>query len=503
LCENYANVAKKESSGRGELTMTYEIRVSEIAQEFGVHRNTIRNWINSGILPVQKGPGRRYLIQWEDYLHLCVKYGREPRHRPEKPGSEQVESKSVAPVVSQPVTPLSYEHGSLFSDSSWIASCLTCGSCAGVCPISGVDDLDPRKIIRMTLFGLNESLLVSDWPWKCTLCAKCEEACPMNIEIVQLMLGLRSHRKRSEVPGSIYRGVVTCLEKGNNLGIPKDDILALLEGLGVELEKESCPGFRTQIDVRGARLLVPISSKIAFSEPDALKWWWKIFHAVGESWTIAGENWDGTNYGFFSGDDDAMKTIVGKMIDNMERLGCQALLLPECGHSYHATRYGLTKWFPEFLQKYKIYTVFDLLLEYIQDKQISLNADLHIKLTTYHDPCHYGRKSLKVFGHGYFNEAREIIRACCHNFIEMVPNRNGNYCCGAGGGSWSMPFAAERTYHGRIKADQIRATGAEMVIASCHSCRDQLKNNLNREFDLGVEVKYLWELVADSLIPTT
>ena len=483
--------------------MIYEIKVNELAEEFGVHRNTIRNWINSGTLPVQEGPGRRYLIQWEDYLRLCEKYGRRPRNAPKKSVQPQAETMPVVSVEKKaiPVTPLGESHKPLF-DSSWTDACLTCGSCAGACPISGVDNLDPRKIIRMALLGMNETLLASDWPWKCTLCAKCEEACPMNIEIVQLMLKLRSHRKREEIPGKIHRGVITCLERGNNLGIPKEDFLALMEGLGDELAKDSCPGFKTQVDVRGARLLVTVNSKMAFAEPDKLKHWWKIFHAAGESWTIASENWEGTNYGYFSGDNDAMKTMVGKMIDNMERLGCQALLLPECGHAYHATRLVLNRWFPEALRKYKIYTVFDLLLEYIRNSRISLNSSLHTQLTTYHDPCHYGRKSLQSFGHGYFEEGRDITRECCQHFIDMTPNRNGNYCCGAGGGSWSMPFTAERTWHGRIKAKQIRATEAGLVITSCHSCRDQIKNSLNKEFNLGVDVKNLWELVADSLMPT-
>jgi Fe-S oxidoreductase len=82
----------------------------------------------------------------------------------------------------------------------------------------------------------------------------------------------------------------------------------------------------------------------------------------------------------------------------------------------------------------------------------------------------------------------------------MYPNRENNYCCGAGGGAWAMSFNEERVFHGRIKAAQIRKTGAEMVIAPCHNCRDQIMKSLNKEYNLGVEVKYLWELVADSLI---
>jgi hypothetical protein len=51
-----------------------------------------------------------------------------------------------------------------------------------------------------------------------------------------------------------------------------------------------------------------------------------------------------------------------------------------------------------------------------------------------------------------------------------------------------------------VKAKQIKDTGAKMVIAPCHNCRDQIMKSLNKEYDLDIEVKYLWELVADSLV---
>jgi len=85
----------------------------------------------------------------------------------------------------------------------------------------------------------------------------------------------------------------------------------------------------TPVDKRGARILVTVNSKEPFSEPDDMKWWWKIFYAAGESWTISSENWEGVNWGLFSGDDRAMKTIVGRIVENMRRLNCTALLLPE------------------------------------------------------------------------------------------------------------------------------------------------------------------------------
>ncbi len=307
--------------------MMYEFKVSQLAEEFGVHRNTIRNWINAGTLPAKEGPGKRYLMKFSDYQKLCEKFGREVYVGP----SNNISPEVLGALEETDLEPLAVEgvKSALAIDPSWADSCLTCGTCASACPISGVDGLDPRKIVRMAVLGMDEELIDSSWPWKCTMCAKCEEACPANIQIVALMRKIRQERPRPNVPGPIHKGVAMCLERGNNLGIPKDDFVFLCEDIGQELAEEECPGFTTPIDVHGARVLVTVNSKEPFGEPDDMKWWWKIFYAVGESWTISSENWEGVNWGLFSGDDEAMKTIVGRIVDNMRRLNCKVLLLPE------------------------------------------------------------------------------------------------------------------------------------------------------------------------------
>jgi len=130
-----------------------------------------------------------------------------------------------------------------------------------------------------------------------------------------------------------------------------------------------------------------------------------------------------------------------------------------------------------------------------------VDKSIHHELTTFHDPCNYGRKGERTFGHGYYEEPRWVTQQCCENFVEMYPNRANNFCCGAGGGAWASPYNEERIMYGRIKAKQIKDTGAKLLIAPCHNCRDQIMKSLRKEYDfMDVEVKYLWELVADSLI---
>ena len=480
--------------------MMYEFKVSEMADEFGVHRNTIRNWINAGTLPAKKGPGRKYLMTFEDYQSLCEKFGREPLVNPTSNVDPDRVQKYKQSTKQLKLLDIGYREKTIYSDAQWADACQTCGTCAGACPISGVDGLDPRKIVRMAVLGMEDELKKSDWPWKCTMCGMCENVCPAGVEILELIRRLRSLRKRDLVPGSIQEGVTTCLERGNNLGIPKDDFVLLCEVLGRELVEEGLKGFKTPIDVVGSRVLVTVNSKEPFSEPDDMKFLWRILYTAEESWTISSENWEGVNWGYFSGDDNAMKTVVGRIVDNMRRLQCEVLLLPEIGHAYYATRTGLNRWFPDALKEFKILSMFDLLIEYLNQDRIKLDNTRHLMRTTYHDPCNYGRRSMKAFGKAYYEEGRIITRAACRDFIDMEPNGEMNYCCGAGGGAWAMPFTQERVFYGRMKARQIEETGAKLVIAPCHNCRDQLRRSLNHEYDLGIEVKCLWELVADSLV---
>jgi heterodisulfide reductase subunit C len=206
--------------------------------------------------------------------------------------------------------------------------CLTCGTCAGGCPVTGVDGLDVRKAVRMVLLGLDQELIDSRFPWVCTLCGRCEYACPMGIDLLAMLRSARGKRERSRVPGVLHKGVEMCLKTGNNVGIPKEDFLFLLEDLGAELAEE-LPGFEVPVDKKGAKYLFTINSKEPFGEPEDMMFWWRILYAANESWTTTSENWEGVNWGLFTGDDESMKEIVGRIVKNYKELECEYLVLPE------------------------------------------------------------------------------------------------------------------------------------------------------------------------------
>jgi len=83
----------------------------------------------------------------------------------------------------------------------------------------------------------------------------------------------------------------------------------------------------------------------------------------------------------------------------------------------------------------------------------------------------------------------------------MTPNRTENFCCGGGGGTVSIDeIRSFRTGPmGRIKAEQIRATGAQIVVAPCANCKKQLREVCEDNGMPEVQVVGIHDLVLKAI----
>ena len=151
-------------------------------------------------------------------------------------------------------------------------------------------------------------------------------------------------------------------------------------------------------------------------------------------------------------------------------------------------------------EKFGFVTVFELLIRYIKEGRIKLDRSRFDVRATYHDPCNYGRKAQMRFGHGYFDEPRWIMDQCLQNWVDLYPTRMDQICCGGGGGTLVNGYEDERIFYARKKIDQITATGAKMLVVPCHSCHGQIKAVRETYGMPDLEVKYLWEVVAEALV---
>jgi CheY-like chemotaxis protein len=134
------------------------------------------------------------------------------------------------------------------------------------------------------------------------------------------------------------------------------------------------------------------------------------------------------------------------------------------------------------------------MLRYIHEGTIKIDKSRNTVPITFHDSCNYGRSC------GMTEEPRELLQLVCSDYREMYPNRAENYCCTGGGGAMSMSeYTRDRLKSAKIKAEQLKATGAKIVVTTCHNCVDGL-NDLIKHYKLDMEVRQCVNLVADALV---
>lgn len=385
-------------------------------------------------------------------------------------------------------------------------ACFTCGTCTNGCPITGTPGMegwDIRKVIRMLAMGMVEEVVKSKFPWVCTGCGRCAHGCPMGIDIPYIMLHMKHLRPRDEVPGILHKGAENNFKTGNNMAIPQEDYFFLLSDLGQEMADEDCPGFYVPVDKDDADILFFPNSKEVFADNEDLKWWWKIFYAARENWTVPSEHWEAVDWGLFTGNYDYMKAFAQHKIDFMKNHRVKRMIMPDCGGGSYGCRVGMKACVNEDPSNeiHYIY-LYEYLMEIIKSGRIKLDKSVNEgKIFTWHDSCKHGRELERHFGKGYYEEPRWIIEQCVDQFVDMEPNRANGFCCGAGGGMWPGPYEEESAFQGRAKYEGIKNSGANVLVVGCSNCHDQLMKRVPKAYpDYPYEVKYIWELVADSLV---
>ena len=329
----------------------------------------------------------------------------------------------------------------------------------------------------------------------CTNCRRCTLSCPMGVDTATLnriMRGLLSHV--GVMPEGVRVVSKDQWELGNQMGVLKEDYIDTIEWMSEELEEDLGHKEATiPLEKKGSKIMYCINPREVKYDPRTIKEAALIFWAAGEDWTMPEEGWDNTNFGLFSGDDGLGGTSAKREYDKARELGVDKIVISECGHGFRSTRFEGVNWAGE-AEPFPMESSVMTMLNYIKEGKIKVDPTKNPERMTFHDSCNNARSG------GFFEEPRELLRLVSMDFQEMYPNRAENYCCTGGGGAMSMSeYTPKRLQSAKVKADQIRATGAKTVVTSCHNCVDGL-NDLIKHYDLGCEVKQLVNLVANALV---
>ena len=211
--------------------------------------------------------------------------------------------------------------------------CFTCGTCSSGCPATGLEDMDARKYLRMILLGLEEEATKHNWVWMCTMCQRCIKACPMSVDIPQLIWWSRNTWPRDERPTGIRKSCDVAMNTPtlSAMGATVEDWEFVVEDV-LEEVRETQAGFeelQAPMNKEGAMFLLNQNSREPMTEPDEMVPLWKILHTVGADWTYASTAWAGENYCMFMADDENWEKQVRAKAEVVDNLGIKYWLNTE------------------------------------------------------------------------------------------------------------------------------------------------------------------------------
>jgi len=392
-----------------------------------------------------------------------------------------------------------------------------CGRCSVTCPVYQVTQ-DPKDIpcyrthillniyqryftmggwIKAMVFG-NGSLMDDDIDYlidslyRCTACRRCTLECAMGVDhALMTHIGRYILSEMNMQPRALQVATRAQLEgeTGNTSAIPVPALINNIEFLEEEIEEDKGIKVTFPVDKEGADyfFVCPVSDYMM--EADTLMGNAVVLHAMGEAdnWTIGTQNYDAINYGLFYSD-WILERNIKRLINEARRLKSKYILIGECGHASRSAKYFV----PVFGGKDALPVINCVELAYNKFKagKLRLKRGAIKERVTYHDPCNIARSGWIV------EQPREIIRHIAQDFVEMTPNKTMNYCCGGGGGTVSLDEMHDFRMRigGKVKADQLKATGADIVIAPCANCKKQLRELIDY-YKLPMEVKGLHDLM--------
>lgn len=342
--------------------------------------------------------------------------------------------------------------------------------------------------------SLNESKVLDeislqelyDAAYSCTGCRRCMVFCPFGIDTQMIMsIAKLLIIGAGTEPEILALLADTSIEKGKSLELFKEGFLNGIK----QLEEEVVTKWQGEagvaaipMDVQDADLLYVALAGAHSIIPAAA-----VFNAARENWTLS--FFEAVNFGAFMGDPSRTTLILDRIINEAKRLNVKEVCICECGTAFRVMKQLSGR------QPFKVSSITEVHARYLREGRIKVDRSKVSEKVTYHDPCQIARNG------GVMDEARYIISHLAADFTEMTDDPRYNWCCGGGGGLVALGEETLdfRMKSSKVKADQVTATGAGLLVTACENCHTQL-SDLNNHYRMGVDVRFLSSMVADALV---
>jgi Fe-S oxidoreductase len=344
-------------------------------------------------------------------------------------------------------------------------SCVECGRCTEHCPAyNTLKVLNPKEIILGVRRYLNESGPSAEAPlvgkhiseeavFQCTTCGGCEFQCPVGIQHLPIVIGLRrglvNTGKWEDEYGAKF--FLTLERNGNSLGFPSSERQKFVERSRLPIydgTQDYCLwlGCMGSYDPQGREIILALA---------------KILKHLNITFgVLASERCTGDPARRL-GNDLAISQLAETNIEKLRAANVKKML-SICPHCVRT----IGQDWGEFGGTFEIEHHTELLARF-RDKLPANDARESI---AYHDPCYLGRYR------GVYDEPREVLA----NFGEVTDPpraRERSFCCGAGGGQMFLgEEKGERVNVNRAK--ELVATGAAVIGTACPFCQSMFRDAL-------------------------
>ena len=415
-------------------------------------------------------------------------------------------------------------------------TCTECGRCQEACPawntgkplnpkhfIMGIREMSveaehglnliPNSPLVRETYGLDDTVhadrlakpivddaIPFDAVWDCVTCGACVEACPVLIEHVDKIVGLRRNLvlEDSRFPAELNGAFRNMEGVGNPWGQPPASRLDWTKGLPFEVPlvaDVAAAGRLGDLDV-----LYWVGCAAAFDERNrkVARAFATCLDAAGINFAVLGQEESCTgDPARRMGNDYVYQMLASSNVEtlNRYRMG-EKTIVTACPHCFNSI--GVE--YRQLGGSFRVVHHSAFLRELLADGRLRVVDDEATpkRSVTLHDSCYMARYS------GVVAEPRDVLRSVPGlELVEMEKNGMNTFCCGAGGGRMWM----EETRGTRINAsrtDQALATGAGTVATECPFCMTMLKDGLEAsDANAGGQVRAIdiAELLAESLDP--